>query len=102
MPSGRREWLGLVLGILYLVIGAASWCTGSYIETVALRGPDHAIGPRDTPLRVKGVVRYVTASEALSYRIALVVFLGDIAGFGLVALVTKSRRRDRKGSGDES
>ena len=66
-------------------VGIASWFLLDSVETRALSQPKHAIAPYTRPMRLKGVVRYVTPDQEKWDDLGEAGFLGSwLIGMGAV------------------
>lgn len=82
------------IAILAWGVGFASFFPMASIETKALSQPDHFARPYIKPMHLKGVVRYVTASQETEDRIAHVALVGGILSFAGCAVLLKLLKQD--------
>jgi hypothetical protein len=73
-----------------------SWLPLASIETKALSQPDRYSSPYTQPMKLKGVVRYVTPNQEWWDRVAHIGFGGGwLVGVGAFAMAWREKRKAR-------
>jgi hypothetical protein len=83
--------------IVAILLSMISWFPSAYIETNALSQPDHAVGQYTVPTNLKGVVRYMTPTQAMIDEVAHWIFWGGAVPVGIFVILRfiNKKRRDR-------
>jgi hypothetical protein len=85
--------LNIIFGIAW-VVGMVSWFPGAEIEAAALKQPNHPTAEYTEPMHLKGVVRYVTPTQAEISEITRWTFLGGcLVGFGAGLLGNRLKKK---------
>jgi hypothetical protein len=85
------------IAIAAWAIGIGCSFLGEWVERSALRQPSEPVGEYSVPMRLKGVIRYVTPDQQFYNTLAQIGFPGGLVAFLLFGSASEWLRRRQKG-----